>query len=99
MQHSARRSTHKAHVLSLCYVVQLVSMRHNAAVATMLQGHVCSPWLSFCSEGRDGVQAESLWLHLGIIKELAAMCHSVFEGGDVRYGYTTVPTYPRSALP
>ena len=26
------------------------------------------------------------------------MCHSVFEGGDVRYGYTTVPTYPRSAL-
>lgn len=41
------------------------------------------------------VQAESLWLHLGIIKELAAMCHSVFEGGDVRYGYTTVPTYPR----
>ena len=55
-------------------------------------------WICFCCEGRDGVQAESLWLHLGIIKELAAMCHSVFEGGDVRYGYTTVPTYPRSAL-
>ena len=41
------------------------------------------------------MQAESLWLHLGIIKELAAMCHTVFQGGDVRYGYTTVPTYPR----
>lgn len=46
-------------------------------------------WMHMC------VQAESLWLHLGIIKELAAMCHSVFQGGDVRYGYTTVPTYPR----
>ena len=44
-----------------------------------------------------GVQAESLWLHLGIIKELAAMCHSVFQGGDVRYCFTTVPTYPRLA--
>lgn len=43
------------------------------------------------------IQAESLWLHLGIIKELAAMCHSVFQGGDVRYGFTTVPTYPRLA--
>ena len=41
------------------------------------------------------MQAESLWLHLGIIKELAAMCHSVFQEGDVQYGYTTVPTYPR----
>ena len=41
------------------------------------------------------LQAESLWLHLGIIKELAAMCHSVFQEGDVRYGYTPVPTYPR----
>ena len=41
------------------------------------------------------LQAESLWLHLGIIKELAAMCHSVFQSGDVRYGFTTIPTYPR----
>jgi len=98
MQHSARRSTHKAHVVSLCYVVQLVSMRHNAAVARMQHWYLCPPWLCFCCEGRNDVQAESLWLHLGIIKELAAMCHSVFEGGDVRYGYTTVPTYPRSAL-
>lgn len=43
-------------------------------------------------------QAESLWLHLGIIKELAAMCHAVFHGGDVRYGYTTVPTYPSGQI-
>ena len=93
-----RRSTHGAYDVALRYMVQHVSMRHNAAVATMLQCHVCSPWLCFCSEGRGDVQAESLWLHLGIIKELAAMCHSVFEGGDVRYGYTTVPTYPRSAF-
>lgn len=41
-------------------------------------------------------QGESLWLHLDIIKELAKMCHSVFEGGDVRYAFTTIPTYPRS---
>lgn len=24
------------------------------------------------------------------------MCREVFEGGDVKYGYTTIPTYPRS---
>lgn len=23
------------------------------------------------------------------------MCHEVFEGGDVKYAYTTIPTYPR----
>ena len=42
-------------------------------------------------------QAESLWLHLPIITELAAMCHRVFEGGSVQYAYTTIPTYPRWA--
>ncbi len=41
------------------------------------------------------LQAESLWLHLPIIKELASMCHRVFEGGSVQYAYTTIPTYPR----
>ncbi len=41
-------------------------------------------------------QGESLWLHLDIIKELAAMCHEVFVGGTVQYAYTTIPTYPRS---
>ncbi len=90
---------HGAHVVSLCYVVQHVSLGHNAAVATMTHSYACPLWLNFWCKGRGDVQAESLWLHLGIIKELAAMCHSVFEGGDVRYGYTTVPTYPRSALP
>ena len=41
------------------------------------------------------MQGESLWLHLPIIKELAAMCHEVFVGGSVSYAYTTIPTYPR----
>lgn len=45
---------------------------------------------------KSTVQGESLWLHLPTIEELAKMCHSVFEGGDVKYGYTTIPTYPRS---
>jgi hypothetical protein len=40
-------------------------------------------------------QAESLWLHLPIITELATMCHRVFAGGSVQYAYTTIPTYPR----
>ena len=40
-------------------------------------------------------QGESLWLHLDIIKSLAAMCHEVFKGGSVQYAYTTIPTYPR----
>lgn len=40
-------------------------------------------------------QAESLWLHLDIIKALAAMCKDVFVGGSVSYAYTTIPTYPR----
>ncbi len=41
------------------------------------------------------IQGESLWLHLDTIKELTRMCRSIFEGGDVRYAYTTIPTYPR----
>ncbi len=40
-------------------------------------------------------QAESLWYHMDIIKGLANMCTSVFEGGRVQYAYTTIPTYPR----
>ena len=43
------------------------------------------------------MQGESLWLHLPIIKELAAMCHEVFAGGSITYAYTTIPTYPRWA--
>jgi hypothetical protein len=43
-------------------------------------------------------QAESLWLHLDIIKALAAMCRRVFEGGSVQYAYTTIPTYPSGQI-
>ena len=43
-------------------------------------------------------QGESLWLHLDIIKSLAAMCHEVFAGGSVQYAYTTIPTYPRCPI-
>ena len=44
----------------------------------------------------QALQGESLWLHLPIITELASMCRSVFQGGDVKYAFTTIPTYPRS---
>ena len=40
-------------------------------------------------------QAESLWLHLDIIKALAGMCRDVFVGGSISYAFTTIPTYPR----
>jgi spermidine synthase len=43
-------------------------------------------------------QAESLWLHLPIITELATMCHRVFAGGSVQYAYTTIPTYPSGQI-
>ncbi len=43
-------------------------------------------------------QAESLWLHLDIIKALAAMCSSVFVGGSVSYATTTIPTYPSGQI-
>lgn len=45
----------------------------------------------------SGYQAESLWLHLDIIRELASMCKGIFVGGSVSYGYAAVPTYPRQA--
>jgi len=48
--------------------------------------------------GIIATQGESLWLHLPTIEELAKMCHSVFEGGDVKYGYTTIPTYPSGQI-
>uniref|UniRef100_A0A7R9VY35 spermidine synthase n=1 Tax=Chlamydomonas euryale TaxID=1486919 RepID=A0A7R9VY35_9CHLO len=43
-------------------------------------------------------QAESVWLHLDIIKALAGMCARVFEGGSVSYAYTTIPTYPSGQI-
>ena len=64
--------------------------------------HLCK-WRFVVMKGQLGLglmldellQGESLWLHLPIIEELAKMCKSVFEGGDVKYAYTTIPTYPR----
>ena len=44
------------------------------------------------------MQGESLWLHMAIIRELAAMCRDVFKGGSVQYAFTTIPTYPRCSL-
>jgi spermidine synthase len=43
-------------------------------------------------------QAESLWLHLPIIKSLANMCAEVFQGGSISYCYTTIPTYPSGQI-
>ena len=39
-------------------------------------------------------QAESLWLHLPIIKDIALACPHTFKG-SVNYAWTSVPTYPR----
>ena len=52
-------------------------------------------WITMGSMYTLLVQAESLWLHLPIITELATMCNKVFQGGSVQYAYTTIPTYPR----
>lgn len=38
-------------------------------------------------------QAESIWLHMHIIKQIIANCRQVFKG-SVNYAWTTVPTYP-----
>lgn len=43
-------------------------------------------------------QAESLWLHLDVIKALAGMCCEVFKGGSVSYAFTTIPTYPSGQI-
>ncbi|GJP38191.1 hypothetical protein CLOM_g22646 [Closterium sp. NIES-68] len=42
-------------------------------------------------------QAESLWLHLPIIKDIALACHHAFKG-SVNYAWTSVPTYPVARL-
>lgn len=47
----------------------------------------------------DGVittQAESMWIHLDIIKELKSACKDVFT--NVEYAYTTIPTYPTGQI-
>lgn len=43
-------------------------------------------------------QAESLWLHMDIIKALAGMCADVFACGSVSYAFTTIPTYPSGQI-
>lgn len=43
-------------------------------------------------------QAESLWYHLEIIKNLASMCKDVFVNGTVQYAFTTIPTYPSGQI-
>lgn len=42
-------------------------------------------------------QAESLWLHLDIIKEITAACKHSFKG-TVQYAWTSVPTYPSGTI-
>lgn len=70
-----------------------------AVAHSRIQGLVLvCPLLLTYQQSLLGSQAESLWLHLPIITELASMCHKVFEGGSVQYAYTTIPTYPRSAI-
>lgn len=41
-------------------------------------------------------QAESIWIHLNIIKDLKKACKSVFP--TVEYAYTTIPTYPSGQI-
>ena len=43
-------------------------------------------------------QAESLWLHLPLIRPLAEACRRTFVGGAVSYGFTTIPTYPSGQI-
>ncbi|MCD7456206.1 Protein O-mannosyltransferase 2 [Datura stramonium] len=42
-------------------------------------------------------QAESIWLHMHIIKQIIANCRQVFKG-SVNYAWTTVPTYPTGVI-
>ena len=44
------------------------------------------------------VQAESVWLHLDLIARMRADCARVFGEGNVRYAYTTIPTYPSGQI-
>eukprot|EP00242_Pyramimonas_sp_CCMP2087_P013634 CAMPEP_0198197958 /NCGR_PEP_ID=MMETSP1445-20131203/1511_1 /TAXON_ID=36898 /ORGANISM="Pyramimonas sp., Strain CCMP2087" /LENGTH=325 /DNA_ID=CAMNT_0043867383 /DNA_START=86 /DNA_END=1060 /DNA_ORIENTATION=+ len=43
-------------------------------------------------------QAECLWLHLPVIKDVASMCKEVFKGGKTTYAYCTIPTYPSGQI-
>lgn len=41
-------------------------------------------------------QAENIWLHLKIIKDLKKACKEVFPVAE--YAYTTIPTYPSGQI-
>ncbi|GCE99149.1 putrescine aminopropyltransferase [Zygosaccharomyces mellis] len=41
-------------------------------------------------------QAESMWIHLPIIRDLKRVCRSVFPVAE--YAYTTIPTYPTGQI-
>lgn len=41
-------------------------------------------------------QAESMWIHLPIIRDLKRACRSVFPVAE--YAYTTIPTYPTGQI-
>lgn len=47
-------------------------------------------------KGVISTQAESIWLHMDIIKKLKADCKTVFP--TVEYGYTLIPTYPSGSI-
>ncbi|WVQ95163.1 spermidine synthase [Kwoniella sp. CBS 9459] len=46
--------------------------------------------------GHVSTQAECLWVHLPLIKELKETCSKLFP--VVKYGYTTIPTYPAGQI-
>jgi|MDSW01.2.fsa_nt_gb spermidine synthase len=43
-------------------------------------------------------QGECVWLHAELIKDVLEMCKSIFVGGSVQYGFTTIPTYPSGQI-
>ncbi|WRT68637.1 spermidine synthase [Kwoniella shivajii] len=48
------------------------------------------------ADGHISTQAECLWIHLPLIKELKETCKKLFP--VVKYGYTTIPTYPAGQI-
>ena len=43
-------------------------------------------------------QGECAWLHLDLIKQVQDMLRQSFEGGEVAYTYTSIPTYPSGQI-
>ena len=41
-------------------------------------------------------QAENMWIHLPVIKDLKKACSEVFPVAE--YAYTTIPTYPSGSI-